>query len=96
MKRQPEGISADDIYAETEYALSVNTEQEQLNLIQIDQISQYFELLPEPQQQVIEYVFMRDLTHQEAAQQLDIPLGTLKSRLRLALNKLRDFIGVEE
>jgi len=39
---------------------------------------------------------MRDLTHQEAAQQLDIPLGTLKSRLRLALNKLRDYIGVEE
>jgi RNA polymerase sigma-70 factor (ECF subfamily) len=38
---------------------------------------------------------MRDLTHQEAAQQLDIPLGTLKSRLRLALNKLRDYIGVE-
>jgi len=96
MKRQPEGISADDIYAETEYELSVNTEQEQSNLIQIDQIQQYFDMLPEPQQQVIEYVFMRDLTHQEAAQQLDIPLGTLKSRLRLALNKLRDFIGVEE
>jgi len=96
MKRQPEGISADDIYAETEYELSVNTEQENSNLIQIDQIQQYFDMLPEPQQQVIEYVFMRDLTHQEAAQQLDIPLGTLKSRLRLALNKLRDFIGVEE
>jgi RNA polymerase sigma-70 factor (ECF subfamily) len=62
----------------------------------MDQISQYFELLPAAQREVIEYVFMRDLTHQEAAQQLDIPLGTLKSRLRLALNKLRDYIGVEE
>ena len=96
MKRQPEGISADDIYAETEYELSVNPEQEQTNQIQIDQISQYFDQLPEAQRQVVDYVFMRDLTHQEAAQQLDIPLGTLKSRLRLALNKLRDFIGVEE
>ncbi len=96
MKRQPEGISADDIYAETEYELSVDPEQEQSTLIQMDQISQYFELLPAAQREVIEYVFMRDLTHQEAAQQLDIPLGTLKSRLRLALNKLRDYIGVEE
>jgi RNA polymerase sigma-70 factor (ECF subfamily) len=96
MKRQPAGISADDIYAETEYELSVDPEQEQANAIQVDQIQQYFGKLPELQQQVIEYVFMRDLTHQEAAQQLGIPLGTLKSRLRLALNKLRDFIGVEE
>ena len=96
MKRQPEGISADDIYSETEYELSVDPEQEQANQIQIDQISQYFDLLPEPQQQVIDYVFMQDMTHQEAARQLDIPLGTLKSRLRLALNKLRDYIGVEE
>lgn len=96
MKRQPSGISADDIYAETEQELSVDPEQEQANAIQVDQIRQYFSRLPELQQQVIEYVFMRDLTHQEAAQQLDIPLGTLKSRLRLALNKLRDFIGVEE
>ncbi|MEZ5491938.1 MAG: sigma-70 family RNA polymerase sigma factor [Gammaproteobacteria bacterium] len=96
MKRQPAGISADDIYAETEYELSVDPEQEQANAIQVDQIQQYFSKLPELQQQVIEYVFMRDLTHQEAAQQLGIPLGTLKSRLRLALNKLRDFIGVEE
>lgn len=96
MKRQPEGISADDIYAETEQELSVNPEQEQANQIQIEQIQQYFGQLPEAQQQVVEYVFMRDMTHQEAAQHLNIPLGTLKSRLRLALNKLRDFIGVEE
>lgn len=95
MKRQPEGISADDIYAETEHELSVDPEQEQANAIQIEQIQQYFEMLPAAQQEVIEYVFMRDLTHQEAAQQLDIPLGTLKSRLRLALNKLRDYIGVK-
>jgi len=39
---------------------------------------------------------MKDLTHQEAAQKLDIPLGTLKSRLRLALTKLRENIGVEQ
>ena len=96
LKRQPEGISADDIYAETEHELSVDPEQDQANQIQIDQIRQYFDQLPDAQQQVVEYVFMKDLTHQEAAQQLEIPLGTLKSRLRLALNKLRDFIGVEE
>ncbi|MCB1671810.1 MAG: sigma-70 family RNA polymerase sigma factor [Gammaproteobacteria bacterium] len=96
LKRQPDGISADDIYAETELELSVDPEQQQAAEIQLEQIQQYFGQLPAPQQQVIEYVFMRDLTHQEAAQQLNIPLGTLKSRLRLALSKLRDFIGVEQ
>ena len=96
MKRQPDGISADDIFAETEQELSVDPGREQANQIQIEQISQYFDQLPEPQQRVIETVFMKDLTHQEAAAELNIPLGTLKSRLRLALNKLRDFIRVEE
>jgi len=96
MKRQPEGISADDVFAETEQQLSVDPEQQQTNEIQLEQIGQHFSRLPAAQQQVIEYVFMKDLTHQEAAKQLDIPLGTLKSRLRLALNKLRDYIGVEE
>ncbi|NIO39464.1 MAG: RNA polymerase subunit sigma, partial [Burkholderiales bacterium] len=32
--------------------------------------------------------FRDDLTHMEIAEQLDLPLGTVKSRMRLAYNKL--------
>ena len=96
LKRQPEGISADDIFAESEPELSVSPEQQQLAEIQVDQIQQYYKKLPPAQQEVIEYVYMQDLTHQEAAQKLSIPLGTLKSRMRLALTKLRDHIGVDQ
>jgi len=96
LKRQPDGICADDIFVESGSELSVNPEQQQMAEIQVEQIQQYYKKLPPAQQEVIEYVFMKDLTHQEAARNLDIPLGTLKSRLRLALTKLRENIGVEQ
>lgn len=95
LKRQPDGISADDVYAEVEMELSVDPEAQQGFEIQIAKIEQFYQLLPAAQKEVIQCVFLQDLTHQEAAEKLRIPLGTLKSRLRLALGKLRDYIGVE-
>lgn len=50
--------------------------------------------LPLEQRQVIGKVFLEDKSHQEAADDLNLPLGTVKSRIRLALKKLR--IGLEE
>jgi len=95
LKRQPDGISADDIFTETGQELSVDAEQERAE-IQLAQIQPHFEKLSKSQREAIDLVYLQDLTHQEAAQQLNIPLGTLKSRLRLALSKLRNFIGYEE
>ncbi|PSF12311.1 RNA polymerase subunit sigma-24 [Marinobacter fuscus] len=45
--------------------------------------------LPEEQITVIAKVYMEHKSHQMVADELDIPLGTVKSRVRLALNKLR-------
>ena len=47
------------------------------------------EELPADQKVVVELSFFEDLSHSEIAEKLDIPLGTVKSRLRLALTKLR-------
>ncbi len=47
-------------------------------------------------QAVVEKVYLLNLTHEEAAADLEIPLGTLKSRLRLAMGKLRQLIGTSE
>lgn len=45
--------------------------------------------LPPDQIQVIELSFFADKPHSEIAVQLDIPLGTVKSRLRLAMARLK-------
>ncbi|MEQ5836604.1 sigma-70 family RNA polymerase sigma factor [Marinobacter sp. NFXS9] len=45
--------------------------------------------LPEEQITVIAKVYMENKSHQIVADELNIPLGTVKSRVRLALNKLK-------
>ena len=45
--------------------------------------------LPEPQRALIERAFYGDLSHSEIAAETGLPLGTIKSRIRLALEKLR-------
>ncbi|HEY0034424.1 MAG TPA: sigma factor-like helix-turn-helix DNA-binding protein [Devosia sp.] len=44
------------------------------------------------QQQVIQLSFIHDLPHAEIAAQVGIPLGTVKSRLRLAYERLRPML----
>jgi len=47
------------------------------------------ETLPEEQSNLLRMSYFEDKSHREIADELDIPLGTVKSRLRLALAKLR-------
>ena len=48
--------------------------------------------LPESQQRSLELAYFGDLTHAEIAHALGVPVGTVKSRLRLGLQKLREQI----
>lgn len=45
--------------------------------------------LPEKQRHLIEAAYFGDLTHSEIAAETGLPLGTIKSRIRLALERLR-------
>jgi RNA polymerase sigma factor (sigma-70 family) len=45
--------------------------------------------LPEKQRALIERAFFGDLSHSEIAAETGLPLGTIKSRIRLALDRLR-------
>jgi RNA polymerase sigma-70 factor (ECF subfamily) len=46
--------------------------------------------LPEEQLQVLTKVYVQGKTQQQTAQELGLPLGTVKSRVRLALKKLEN------
>ncbi|GAB3484106.1 sigma-70 family RNA polymerase sigma factor [Marinomonas epiphytica] len=48
--------------------------------------------LPSDQRQVLSKVYLEGKTHKEAADELALPLGTIKSRVRLALQKLTIYI----
>lgn len=45
--------------------------------------------LPEKQRKLIQRAFYGDLSHSEIAAETGLPLGTIKSRIRLALDRLR-------
>ncbi|MCW5687215.1 MAG: sigma-70 family RNA polymerase sigma factor [Pseudolabrys sp.] len=58
-----------------------------------ERIRQALRQLPPEQIKVIELSFFEDQPHAEIAQTLGIPLGTVKSRIRIAMAKLRDIVG---
>jgi RNA polymerase sigma-70 factor (ECF subfamily) len=49
--------------------------------------------LPEEQSRVIELAYLQGLTRQEIAERLRVPLGTVHTRARLALQKLRSLLA---
>jgi|TARA_B100000809_G_C15138200_1_gene531641 RNA polymerase sigma-70 factor (ECF subfamily) len=97
LKRQPQCVTADDIWPQEGDADSESAHEGQGSLAtETAIIVSYCEQLPDLQKAVIEQVYVLDRTHEEAAAVLEIPLGTLKSRLRLAVSKLRKLIGVDQ
>ena len=97
IKRQPSTVSADDIWpAEGEQDHTFVHEEQGSTEAEVEKIERYFDQLPEAQRAVVEQIYIHDRTHEEAAAALNIPLGTLKSRLRLGMGKLRQMLGTEQ
>lgn len=54
-----------------------------------EQLGRALRDLPEKQRELIEKAYFGELSHSEIADQTGLPLGTIKSRIRLALARLR-------
>lgn len=66
-------------------------DQEQVLAIQQDteRLGEAISQLPDKQRELIERAYFGDLSHSEIAAETGLPLGTIKSRIRLALERLR-------
>jgi RNA polymerase sigma-70 factor (ECF subfamily) len=53
------------------------------------QLAEALSALPDAQRSMIERAYFHDLSHSEIADATGLPLGTIKSRIRLALERLR-------
>jgi RNA polymerase sigma factor (sigma-70 family) len=58
-----------------------------------NEIMSCLDILPKDQKMVIRGFYFLDMSQEKLAKQLDLPLGTIKSRLRLALGKLKVQLG---
>ena len=47
--------------------------------------------LPAEQLKILELAYFSGYTHVEIAELLELPLGTVKGRMRLGLKKIRDY-----
>jgi len=59
------------------------------------QLLRGIEALPETQQEVVKGFYLMEMSQEQLATHLNLPLGTIKSRLRLALVKLKVQLGEE-
>lgn len=63
--------------------------------LQSQLLQQHIDKLPIAQQEVVKGVYFQEMSQEQLAKQLGVPVGTVKSRLRLALSKLRNHLGAE-
>ncbi len=58
---------------------------------QRDQVREALKTLPDEQLKILELAYFSGYTHVEIAGLLDLPLGTVKGRMRLGLKKVKGF-----
>ena len=74
---------------EERFAAPDSTDGQALRAEQAMTVRKALEMLPDEQRRVLELAYFDGWTQTEIAERLDLPLGTVKGRTRLALDKLR-------
>lgn len=89
-QKQMNDVCADDVWLEDENAdpfAEMQLKRSQQN------IRQSLDTLPPDQKQIIQKTYMEGKSHMEVAKELNLPLGTVKGRVRLALKKMQILLG---
>lgn len=81
-----DGFDVEDIWIENEDEDAFNQLVKQRNS---EMLHKSIKELPHEQEFILKKVYLEDKSHTEIAEELNLPLGTVKSRVRLALTKLR-------
>ncbi|MDD5544545.1 MAG: sigma-70 family RNA polymerase sigma factor [Acidobacteriia bacterium] len=81
----------DDDVDETGQSLSARTEVE--SFAEKISVQKALAALTNTQRQALELAYYWGLSHQEISERLGEPLGTIKTRIRSALNELRNILG---
>jgi RNA polymerase sigma-70 factor, ECF subfamily len=59
---------------------------------QRDQVREALNTLPPEQLKILELAYFSGYTHVQISELVDVPLGTIKGRMRLGLKKMRDYV----
>ena len=79
-------LAAEDIWVEQEEEEPFVAVQQRRNA---QRVKEMLTELPQEQAQILAKVYMEGKSHSEVAEDLQLPLGTVKSRVRLAMQKLQ-------
>lgn len=82
------------VNADADWADACDTAERASTQADAEAVRLAFAQLPVLQRQVMELAYFCGLTHTEIATRLAIPVGTVKGRLRLGLDRLRSELGV--
>ncbi|WP_255458620.1 sigma-70 family RNA polymerase sigma factor [Aliivibrio sp. SR45-2] len=89
MLRKMQSNKEDTISDELWPLFDKQVESVELDWLETRKLKKAVSVLPPNQRVVVEGIYEQGLTQQELSEQLSEPIGTIKSRLRLALTKLR-------
>src|SRR6478672_757625 len=91
-RARPAGVS-DDRVADRLADVRPTADVQVLSSEQVARVRAALDELPLLQRAAIELAYFEGLTHAEIADRLEQPLGTVKTRIRLAMTKLRDVLA---
>lgn len=91
-RNRKEDICADDLWPVLCEQTADPNEVSLEHQFEMAQLTAMFDSLPDKQKTVIEAIYIEGKSQQEVADELEIPLGTVKSRTRLALQRLKEML----